>query len=161
MKWHHIIGTVALAAVSMVPGCGGKSPAKFDTIFSPVYREFEPKVLLKAGAATPDDTQDRGSWNTKTLRGSRQLRGILPEAPEENPCAEILRRVDSFIAARKGKFSPEGQLPGSVRGDRKHVYGMWMYNCQDRHGEIHLWLFPDSADGTIAFAAHLYEEDLR
>ena len=160
MKQQHLMFILIAVAVVGLIGCSRK-PADFEGTFSPVYREFNAAVLAESASKNPGDIQDRGSWNTKTKRGSRQMRGLLRVGPEANPCAEILSRLDSFVTARTSSLHSEGELAKEVRPEQKHVYGMWMYNCQGRHGELHLWLFPNRPEGEVAFAAYLYEEDLK
>ena len=153
--------TCAAVACCVLGLAGCARDDGFDQLFSPVYKDFRADVLTAGGTAKLVEHKDRGSWNPKTRRGSKQIRGILSADALENPCDEILKFVDQFVQQRTGKHHIEGDIPSSVNLEQKHAYTMWMYNWEKRHGELHIWLFPYPDGKRIGFAVHHYEEDLK
>jgi len=101
-----------------------------------------------------------GSWKAKSRRSGNQLRGILSVNLRENPCAEILKLIDRFVQTKTRQYHVEGDIPSSLAREQEHIYTMWMYNRENRHGELHVWLFPYPDEKRIGYAIHHYEEDL-
>ena len=154
-----ILGTTIACLLIGLGSCSGK--VEFNELFSPVYKEFKVEVLELGQHIDVEDHSKRGSWNTKTHRGSYQIRGILQIDSDDIHCGEILKRIDQFVQARTGNYVIEGDTPAEVDSEDKHVYTMWMYNWQRRHGELHVWLFPYPDRKQVGFAIHHYEEDLK
>lgn len=148
---------VMLISLLQMAGCTKKTP-DFETVFSSIYRDFNGQILMPAGSSPLEDAQDRGSWNQSSLKGSQQLRGLLPD--QENNGAEILQRVEEFIRTRTNSFHYEGDSISTLNANQKHLYGVWIYNSGNRHGEIHVWLFPNLPDHTVAYASYIHEEAL-
>ncbi len=119
--------------------------------------------MLTAGGTI--ETQDYhvglGSWNTKTLRGTHEFRGILTITGGAGHCGEVLRQVEAFVASRTNRYHIEGDVPSQIQGTERHVHTMWMYNLGKRHGELRMWLFPYPAGNHVGFAVHHYEEKLK
>ena len=133
--------------------------AEFEEVFSPIYQQFTADVLSGENA-TVSDQEKSGSWNPKSTRGSYELRGILAMNATEKSCVDVLNAVDRFVQTVTQKYHTEGDLPSSLGEDTQHVYSMWMYNWERRHGELHVWLFPYPGGDKIAFVVHHIEEKL-
>ena len=151
----------ALVACNRQVAVGGlDQTAVFDATFSPVYKEFDLKVwqpVAKPSGQTPKQT---GSWNSKTKRGSTQISGML-EVSSPGNLPQLLGQVDGYVSQRTTKFHVEGDLPQSLTSNEATTHTLWMYNCGERHGELHLWLFPFPDDNEVAFAVYQFEEPLR
>lgn len=134
--------------------------AIFEDTFSPVYKEFDSKVwqpVAKPSGHTPKRT---GSWNSKTKRGSMQISGML-ELSSPGNFPQLLGQVDGYVSQRTTTFHVEGDLPQSLAGKEANTHTLWMYNFGERHGELHLWLFPFPDGNGVAFAVYQFEEPLR
>lgn len=152
--------SLALLGITLFIGCSKNTP-NIDTVFTPIYREFDGQVIMTEGSAKLEDERASGSWNPKTRRGSRELHGIFTNPSAGNLGAEALGRIEEFIGLRTSTFHSEADVPLGIRPDQKKIYGAWIYNMGHRHGELHLWLFPDQESGSVAYAAYLREEDLK
>jgi hypothetical protein len=164
-KGHRWIAAGALMAALVAcnrpvgPGALGQT-AVFDATYSPVYKEFDSKVwqpMAKPSGQTPKQT---GSWNSKTKRGSRQISGILELSATYNS-VQLLRQVDGYVSQRTTKFHLEDDLPQFLTGKEATTHTLWMYNCGERHGELHVWLFPLPDGNGAAFAVYQIEEPLK
>ncbi|MBE0535289.1 MAG: hypothetical protein IH624_06420 [Phycisphaerae bacterium] len=155
---------VLLASAALIGGCGKRdadATALYNEVFSDVYKEFGAAALCAAGTIAVEDQKQGGSWNAKTLRGNMHHSGILKVTGGAGHCGEVLKRAEAFVASKTGMYSIEGDAPASVDGTQKHVYTVWMYNLNNRHGELRMWLFPYPDSDRVGFAVHHYEENLR
>lgn len=134
--------------------------AVFDATFSPVYKEFDSKVWQPVAKPSNQTPKQTGSWNSKTKRGSMQISGML-ELSSPGNLPQMLGQVDGYVSQRTTQFHVEGDLPQSLAGKEATTHTLWMYNCGERHGELHLWLFPFPDGNGVAFAVYQFEEPLR
>ena len=118
-------------------GCGHE--VEFDQLFAPVYRESTVDIWTTSGETMIEQHEKTGSWSPRTRLRSNQLRGILSIDSEEHTCAEILVLVDRFVQTKTGQYRVEGDIPSSLSAEQEHVHAIWMYNREDRHGELYVW----------------------
>ena len=169
---HHLISkrhTWIAAGALMAALVGCNRPVGVGTVdhtailedtFSPIYKEFDSKVwqpVAKPGGQTPKQT---GSWNSKTKRGSMQVSGML-ELSSPGNLPQLLGPVDGYVSRRTTTFHVEGDLPQSLTGNEAITHTLWMYNRGERHGELHLCLFPFPDGSGVAFAIYQFEEPLK
>lgn len=166
LRWMFSATGVALLVVSLRMSAQSKEP-QFERIFSPLYQQFDAASMTIPGSA-PKDVKQENSWNTASLRGSRELHGVIEFKPGAATTFDVFRAVHRAVDAVTHKHHVEGadpRLPADaepVLNDGKSpTYAMWMYNWENRHGELHVWLFPYPGGAKIGFAVHLLEETLR
>ena len=156
-----ILSLAITVTILSAGGCRKKptnSNALYKNTFSPIYQEFDITSLVEPKMHARDH-QKYGSWNTATLRGNNQYSAVLPVTEGSDTPQMILNKIDTFVKSKTQKARTEGLSPTHLKGTEKHTYTLFMYNWQDRHGELRVWLFPHPDGKHIGFAAHHYEEE--
>ena len=161
----HTIICITMTAVFLAAGgCRKKSASAtelYQKTFSPVYQEFDIASLVEPQSMHTRDHQEQGSWNTATLQGNLIYSAVLPVTEKSGTPQMILQTIESFIKSKTQQIEIEGDFPDRLKGDEEQIYTLFMYNWQNRHGKLHVWLFPYPDGKHIGFATHHYEENLK
>jgi hypothetical protein len=132
--------------------------------YSNVFAGFDPVALL--GSQPGYRVQGVSGWNVfNTSRGYafKEWRGIITTPNDPSVRQTIQDSIERYIAEEcQGRCHTQGSLAGMPH-ELPQVVGMpthavFVFNEGDRHGDLHVWLFPDSSGSTVGYAIFLREE---
>jgi hypothetical protein len=137
--------------------------------YSSVFDRFDPRVVLalQPGYAVRGLDQP---WNAFNKRGGvayKEWRGVVDAPGDDLPA--IRGAIEAAITAyvtkvARGHCGIEGSLqPGPddlPKDPRLPTHAMFRFNEGDRHGELHVWLVPDSSGKAVGYAIFLCDEPL-
>lgn len=156
---------ITITAILLFSGGCRKTPSNstelYKKTFSPIYQEFDILSLVEPKTMDVNDHQEQGSWNTATLQGNTIYSAVLPITEKSSNPQMILQNIETFIKSKTQNTEIEGNYPNQLNGNEEQIYTLFMYNWQNRHGKLHVWLFPYPDGKHIGFAAHHYEETLK
>jgi hypothetical protein len=148
------LGIIFLGASN---GCKWR-PASYT--FSPVIEgKFEPvKALETAGYEVKMRARGETVRNPTYGYGWQSWCGVVVSSDKPVACRAIAETVrdelDRAIESQSldeltGRYDDQSLLPLS---------GMLRYNKGNMHGDVHVWLTPDSAQGSVNYVIYLREE---
>ena len=130
--------------------------------YSTVFSGLDPVALL--GSQPGYKVKGGTSWNVyNTSRGYafKEWRGIVTAPDDPSVPRTIQKAFEDYIAkVSRGRCHTEGSLGGEPPNEPPHNadlprHALFMFNEGDRHGDLHVWLFPDSAGSSFGFAIFL------
>jgi hypothetical protein len=132
--------------------------------YSTVFAGFDPVVLL---ASRPGYTvKGVVGWNVFSAnRGYafREWRGVVT-APNDPSIRHVIQKsIEGYIEQEShGRCHTEGALACEPHETSQYgqfpAHALFMFNEGDRHGDLHVWLFPDSSGSGVGYAIFLREE---
>ncbi len=132
--------------------------------YSKIFAGFDPIALL--GSKPGCQVQGVAGWNVfNASRGYafKEWRGIVTIPNDPSVRQTIQQAIEDYVAREcQGRFHTEGSLAGmphespQITGMPTHA--LFMFNEGDRHGDLHVWLFPDSSASSVGYAIFLREE---
>jgi hypothetical protein len=135
--------------------------------YSSLFAGFDPVVLL---ASRPGYTVNGiGWWNGfNQVHGYayKEWRGLVTVSNDPNAPKTIEKAIEDYVVkVSKGKWHTEGTLVGdpheSPHYKRLPTHALFMFNDREWHGDLHVWLFPDSSGSSFGYAIYLREERIR
>jgi hypothetical protein len=153
-----IIFALLVALTLIIAGCDS-APLKF----SPVLNEaFDPVAAFrKQGYTVQGEARGEGIRNEVHGYGWQSWCGILSgtEKPVTLDGAAVVIR-DELKRILNG--SPLDGLPISQsRSADQPLTGMLRYNKDDAHGDMHVWLMPDSSGTNVSYVIFVREQRLK
>ena len=118
--------------------------------YSTVFARFEPADLIWPRAGyTVHDTGLRGGGSSNPTRGDaeREWRGFIEALADPALSKTIMQVIDAYIKREsKGRYSNWGlsAKPEPHLDARVPRHAEIMFNQGEWHGEMQIWLFPDS-----------------
>ena len=130
--------------------------------YSTVFATLDPVALL--GSKSGYQVRVGASWNVfNTSQGYayKEWRGVVRAPGDPSLRQTIQSAIEAYIEKlSKGRCHTEGSLITgepyqSPTDDDLPTHAVFMFNEDDRHGELHGWLFPDSSGSSVGFAFFL------
>ena len=133
-----------------------------DTTPSPAFNAFSVTQMLSEGRFRVQELPGERTTNSATGRAQVIEHGIITSPASEFPCYRVYQLVKKCLdTAAGGSAHQEGWIPQAPEHPGGPVRITTFYNQGRRHGEMHLWLFPNADESQIHYALHLVEEPLR
>jgi hypothetical protein len=107
----------------------------------------------------------RGGWTFNARRGYayKEWRGFVT-APDARSIPQVIQKaIEGYLEKKsRGRFHREGDLAGDGNRPPSHAqlpsHAMFGFNQGEWHGDLHVWLFPDSSGSGAGYAIFLREE---
>ena len=136
--------------------------------YSSVYAGFDPVALLSS-ASGYYSVRGVSGWNVfNAVDGYayKEWRGVVTGPIDPSVPGTIQKSIEDYLSkASQGKCHTEGTLAGNPdeapQSGRLPSHAVFMFNEREWHGDMHVWLFPDSSGWGIGYAIFLREERLR
>jgi hypothetical protein len=162
MRLRSILIIVALAALVMAGVVTAlRRPGR---PYSTVFQRFDPAAIFSIHpGVSVDAVTGTGSFN-KRLGGSfREWRGFIKTADSAQIPSMIQQSIEKYLQKEcQGSSLVTGNLTCHAIEQHSPVHvashGLFLFNEGDRHGELHVWLFPDQSGAGMGYAICLEEE---
>ncbi len=134
--------------------------------YSTVLDKFDPKSVLQAPGWTVQGIERGATFNIPGGYASKSWRGVITVPNDPTVRAAVQSAVEKYVAKlTEGRYHSEGTLTDGPPQVPKYAglpaQTLLMYNEQEWHGEMHIWLFPDSSATRFGYAILLREELLK
>ena len=132
--------------------------------FSTVFAQFEPADLVWPHAGySVQDTGVRGGGTFNTARGYayKEWHGFILAPSDPGLPRTIIRVIDAYIKrASQGKYGTRKTTgaPGHPQDLRIPKHTEIIFNQGEWHGEMQIWIFPNSSDTGVGYAIFLRED---
>jgi hypothetical protein len=129
--------------------------------YSSVFGGFDPVVAVAARSGYT--VQGVAGWNVFDVKGGyafKEWRGVVA-APNDPPvCRVIQKAIEGYVEkVSQGHCHTDGTLSGEPNDasqfGRTPSHAVFTFNERERHGELHVWLFPDSSGSRVGYAIFL------
>ena len=134
--------------------------------YSTVFANFDPVALF----STPPEFSvqgitGNGSFNLRLGGSFKEWGGFIKTTEGGLVPPMIQAAIEKYLTMEcSGSSLVTGNLTYGAIGQPADTqvpsYGRFVFNQGDRHGELHVWLFPDSSGSGVGCAIALQEEPL-
>lgn len=134
--------------------------------YSTVYTGFDPVSLFSTQPGfSVHGVTGNGTFNMRFGGSFREWRGFIKNADDGSVAPMIQEAIEKYLTKScSGSSLVTGSLTLRANGQPSDAqvpsHGLFVYNEGDRHGELHIWLFPDSSGSGVGYAVSLQEEPL-
>ncbi len=135
--------------------------------YSVVFDRFDPVVIFAAQPGiSVQGVTGSGTFNMRVRGAFREWRGFVKTSDGRPIPPMIQQAIENRLQKQcQGRFS---LVTGSLADhavEQSHPanvasHGLFLFNEADRHGEMHVWLFPDSSGSGLGYVIALVEEPL-
>ena len=134
--------------------------------YSAVFSRFDPVAILSSQPGiSVEGVAGSGTFHKRAGGAFREWRGFV-KAADGRPIPPVIQRaIQGYLQAEcQGGTLVSGDLTDHATEQsspaRVASHGLFLFNEGDRHGELHVWLFPDSSGSGLGYAIGLVEEPL-
>jgi hypothetical protein len=157
---HEGVSITLIVLLALIAGC---SPTTATKKFSRAFEGgYDPEAgLRQRGHVVRTGTGRNGVQNAKAGYAWQSWQGVLTAPKESGGCeaAAVIVR-DSLNKVLGGSCLDElTQQPGRARG--QPLSGLLRYNQDGMHGDVHVWLIPDTSETTISYVIFVREEKMK
>jgi len=129
--------------------------------FSAAFANFNPQSeFSRLGYSTERTPQNSGVRNDVQMYGWHSWSGTLSLPTGTNGC-DVVAAVIYRTLTNSLKGGALDELTRVQRTPGMPLHGMLRYNQNNIHGDVFVWLIPDSQETNISYAILLREEPLR
>jgi hypothetical protein len=134
--------------------------------YSVVFDRFDPVAIfsLQRGISV-QGVKGSGTFHKRAGGAFREWRGFI-KATDGRPISPLVQRaIQGYLEKEcQGSSLVTGNLTDHATEQSAQAqvasHGLFLFNERDRHGELHIWLFPDSSGTGLGYAIGLVEEPL-
>ncbi len=134
--------------------------------YSVVFDRFDPVAIFSSQPGiSVQGVTGSGTFNKRAGGAFREWRGFI-KATDGRPVPPVIQRaIENYLQKEcQGSALVTGNLTDHATEQsspaRVASHGLFLFNESDRHGEMHVWLFPDSSGSGLGYAIGLVEEPL-
>jgi hypothetical protein len=132
---------------------------------SAFFDHFDPVALFdRYPGYSVEGVTGSGTFHMSRGAAFREWRGFVKSADADLIPAMAQHAIDEYLWSSDSHTLVIGDLTAHAREQPLAVqvpsHGLFLFNQGGRHGELHVWLFPDSSGTGVGYAISLHEEPL-
>ena len=132
---------------------------KFSTVLD---GGFDPVATFRQqGYTIQTDARGEGIRNAEYGYGWQSWCGVLTGAQKQPDCAAIAVLIRDTLNKTLSSGSLDELTVGAARSEGSPLTGMLRYNKDSVHGDMHVWLMPDTTNAAVSYVIFVREERLK
>ncbi len=134
--------------------------------YSTVFERFDPAAIFSSQpGVSVQGVTGNGRFNMRLGGSFKEWRGFIRIADGRPIPPMIQQAIEKYLQKEcQGSSLVTGNLTDhaveQLSPAQVASHGRFVFNQGDRHGELHVWLFPDSSSTGVGYAICLQEEPL-